>query len=345
MKKKIFTFMSAALMISAANAQLSDSRGKEITHPHTGGVEVTIDGEANEQFWGAQEFLEIDTAHTNEPNNTKVVKPDGPDDATILFKTAYDENYFYVFVSATDDAIVAGNNHLSDNIELFFNFDSSFHARDAYNDLYASQVRFNVGTDSAQYFAAAGFAVSAGDTSVYKVKYVTKITANGWDLEGKLPWSALFNNEVVPTPFTVEDGAFFTWEIEFGDGDDPERSPIREHILMWNGDGNDAWKNVDNFAFAWLGDSYEYVGIQRQMLNTKVNLYPSVVSSVLNVNLADASQVTSINVMNLTGQSVLRVAEVKSENRLSMNNLPAGLYIVSVNGVNNAVQTHKIIKK
>lgn len=73
--------------------------------------------------------------------------------------------------------------------------------------------------------------------------------------------------------------------------------------------------------------------------NLEVSLYPNPINDVLNIETKD--EILSVNVFALQGQKVLS----SKENRINVSELPAGIYLVRIEDVNNNIATKKIIKK
>lgn len=72
--------------------------------------------------------------------------------------------------------------------------------------------------------------------------------------------------------------------------------------------------------------------------NIEVALYPNPVNEVLNIDTKD--EISSVEVFALQGQKVLS----SKENKINVSQLPAGIYLVRIEDVNNNIATKKIIK-
>ena len=72
--------------------------------------------------------------------------------------------------------------------------------------------------------------------------------------------------------------------------------------------------------------------------NLEVGLYPNPVNDVLNIDTKD--EISSVEVFALQGQKVLS----SKENKINVSQLPAGIYLVRIEDVNNNIATKKIIK-
>ena len=72
--------------------------------------------------------------------------------------------------------------------------------------------------------------------------------------------------------------------------------------------------------------------------NLEVALYPNPVNDVLNIDTKD--EISSVEVFALQGQKVLS----SKENKINVSQLPAGIYLVRIEDVNNNIATKKIIK-
>ena len=72
--------------------------------------------------------------------------------------------------------------------------------------------------------------------------------------------------------------------------------------------------------------------------NLEVGLYPNPVNDILNIDTKE--EVLSVEVFALQGQKVM----FSKENKINVSQLPAGIYLVRIQDVNNNIATKKIIK-
>ena len=72
--------------------------------------------------------------------------------------------------------------------------------------------------------------------------------------------------------------------------------------------------------------------------NLEVGLYPNPVNDILNIDTKE--EILSVEVFALQGQKVLS----SKENKINVSELPAGIYLVRIQDVNNNIATKKIIK-
>ena len=72
--------------------------------------------------------------------------------------------------------------------------------------------------------------------------------------------------------------------------------------------------------------------------NLNVSLYPNPVNDILNIDTKE--EILSVEVFTLQGQKVLS----SKENKINVSELPAGIYLVRIQDVNNNIATKKIIK-
>jgi hypothetical protein len=73
--------------------------------------------------------------------------------------------------------------------------------------------------------------------------------------------------------------------------------------------------------------------------NLEVGLYPNPVNDILNIDTKE--EILSVEVFALQGQKVMS----SKENKINVSELPAGIYLVRIQDVNNNIATKKIIKK
>ena len=72
--------------------------------------------------------------------------------------------------------------------------------------------------------------------------------------------------------------------------------------------------------------------------NLEVGLYPNPVNDILNIDTKE--EILSVEVFALQGQKVMS----SKENKINVSELPAGIYLVRIQDVNNNIATKKIIK-
>jgi hypothetical protein len=72
--------------------------------------------------------------------------------------------------------------------------------------------------------------------------------------------------------------------------------------------------------------------------NLEVAIYPNPVNDILNIDTKE--EVLSVEVFALQGQKVMS----SKENKINVSELPAGIYLVRIQDVNNNIATKKIIK-
>jgi hypothetical protein len=344
MKLFTFIFLFIALVANNVLAQDANSRGRSLTIPMISEA-VVVDGEATEAFWGRIEATVFDTALVT--TNGNLIAPDNDTDFSGNFKMCWDENNIYLLVTMKDQAIIQGVTTESDNIELFFNVDTTQHGRDGYNNLTASQVRMNVmNTDNL--LTGGGYAITAGDMTNFK--YITKVTTDGYVVEAQIPWVLVVPDAaVIPHPFTIAEGSIIEFEIQPADADDPDRlvsdkSRIRESILTWNGKNPNAWKDVDLLGNLILGGTISGLNSAPLIEKNRVVVYPSFTNTLLNIRIEDASKVKTIAILNFAGQSITEFAPNDNLTNVDVTNFNKGIYFVKVVGNNGSITTQKIIK-
>ena len=72
--------------------------------------------------------------------------------------------------------------------------------------------------------------------------------------------------------------------------------------------------------------------------NLEVGLYPNPVNDILNIDTKE--EVLSVEIFALQGQKVMS----SKQNKINIAELPAGIYLVRIEDVNNNIATKKIIK-
>ncbi len=129
----------------------------------------------------------------------------------------------------------------------------------------------------------------------------------------------------------------------WGDGYIYDYSTPISDIIMWPG-GNVYHKVLETRSYMGMGDDWDYqsfkyyyselpTGIADRNIDKNITVYPACVDDILNV-VADGD--VKVNIYNIEGMLMLTTAD----KHIRVSNLPAGLYVVEVNGYKT-----KIVKK
>lgn len=358
MKTKTITLFLTICLASfihcfSQNSPVGDQFGLGRTYiaVYTGGQEVTIDAVADEPFWDLTPYADMDTIVAGSMHETPLTS----EDFTGQFKLAWDENNLYIYVTVTDDVIVSGPGGItSDNMEIFFNTDSLWFLRDyndsedAWRDPYrpnkgytASQIRANVINQLD--VTGGGYAIGMGNDVEYD--FLSVETDAGFDMEIKLPFEYIINPDAnILHTFKPEDGEgqVLFFDIGYGDVDDDDVGQ-REHIIHWNASNPDPWKDVRHFGRIVLGPAD--VNASKEPLPESLRIYPSFTSGRITLELPDYQQCSSITISSVIGRKMIHTSHVDRVNHFDLHELPAGIYLLSVEKSSGFISTGKIVKQ
>jgi hypothetical protein len=331
-----------------------EETGNELVYnvAHLGSRTVDIDPTVVEEFWDWVDAAPIATVVAGSAHDEGIALTS--DDFSGEFKVVWDDNNLYLLVNAVDDNIVTGSGTAADNIELFFNTDALWctraandhetqQFRDPYRDaknFTASQIRVNVGNDND--VTGGGYALLSGDDSEYDFKSVT--TDDGFVMKVKIPFVYITNPDAQNT-FLPELGGVLKFDIGYGDVDD-EAAGSREHIVHWNADSPDGWKDVRLFGTLVLSDEVEpnFVASPGKVFNA-ISVYPVPAISNLTVEHNDFENCRSISIVNILGQVIMSTTSVERVNVFSIDRMPAGIYMVYAVSNQGIITTKKFVKK
>jgi len=192
---------------------------------------VVIDGTLDAEWEQAVPFQQNSFDNAGTPGNW----PDSYEDNFGRGWIMYDNDNMYVFLEAWDDIIqdVHANTYERDCFEIYFDGDNSKGATyDALNDM---QLRFG-------HWAAAPADIDGAVTYFTNtdVEFVNYDTDMGWNLEIKLPLSAIQVEAVA--------GAEFGFESQQGDNDGTARDAISK---WWTEVGDPSWNNASGWGTAY----------------------------------------------------------------------------------------------
>jgi len=161
-------------------------------------------------------------------------------DARFSFRTGWDDQNLYLFVSVLDDVYYdLTTNHTSDGLELFFDADNSktFEAYDQVDDV---QLRINHADLTPADIDISGGSRAPANVTKDNINFVVVDTAVGYDMEIAIPLADL----AIP----AVNGHVFGFDLFLNDADEDVRDNIRNY---WSGE-NDNWQYADLFGEAVL---------------------------------------------------------------------------------------------
>jgi len=161
-------------------------------------------------------------------------------DARFSFRTGWDDQNIYLFVSVIDDMYYdLTANHTSDGLELFFDADNSktFEAYDQVDDV---QLRINHADLTPADIDISGGTRAPANVTKDNIDFVVVDTAIGYDMEIAIPLADL----AIP----AANGHVFGFDLFLNDADEDVRDNIRNY---WSGE-NDNWQHAHLFGEAVL---------------------------------------------------------------------------------------------
>jgi hypothetical protein len=352
MKKQLLNFSVAiaAMVFIAGNsfAQLTAPIEKAEC-PAIDEATMKIDGYADESDWSAEMPI---TVRFSQPGDYG-----GDSDMSGSMKICWNYDGFYIFFDVKDDIAhnfdgTNGNNYQFDNVELFFNYDTSGVAS---SGLYAPdgiQMRFCRGLDDDNGQPAFGNseAAKAEGYDVVPTKYVQIDNAGQWQVEAFIPWlyilaSGTKAEDVMDSIAAHKDA--FGFDVSMADSDGTEAGTgDRDCQYAWDmdgdgsGDEDNAWQNVQKFGILSLTGTP--ISSVKNVTDSKFEVYPNPVNNVLHFdNLNSVSEITIINAL---GQTV-KVVDVTTNNVvLPVSDLAIGTYVAIIKS-ENETYTSKFVKK
>lgn len=254
MNKKSLLFFSMAVLfagLSVLKAQTID--GMKVSHAVSAN-EIIIDGIGDEDFWISAPSYACDVNANDAP-------PTDENDFSAHFKVAWDEQFFYIYTEVKDESVVfwTADDEMAraewkfDNMEIFFNPDTIDGERLGDD---GTQFRMNPGEGAdLNHISGGGYGVGlAVDGALDDYVYVSTLTDDGYTIEGQIPWWAIIPDGLMVGENAVEpaNALILGFDVNFGDGDDPEAETPREHIMNWNSTKTDGWKSTTDYGFMYL---------------------------------------------------------------------------------------------
>lgn len=358
MKKQLLNFSVAfaALLLMAGNAfsQLILPKN-QTTAPAIESGTMEIDGWADEGAWS--EAIAISEIFT------KPADFGGVGDLSGTMKLCWNNVGLYLFFQIKDDFAInydgdtatAGVTHTFDNVELFFNFDTS--------GVYASgdygtdgiQMRFLRGYDDGDGNAGWGGAGTVPKADGYDnppTAYKQIDGSGEWQIEILVPWLYILASGTKPEDILdsiAKHKDAFGFDAALGDADAMNgKEGARDCMIAWDADGettddqeNNAWTDARTFGILSLSGT-PITATPKLPSNDRFEVYPNPVNNIIHFNnLNGATQITLVNALGQT----MKVVDVVSDNVvLPVSDLAPGSYIAIIRS-ENETYTSKIIKK
>ncbi|NJM17187.1 MAG: hypothetical protein HC896_18990, partial [Bacteroidales bacterium] len=266
--------------------------------------------------------------------------PDGEEDLSAVFKTAWDDDNLYVFVEVTDDSVAApttgaGNN---DNVEIFVNLGPDEYGKWGLDS--SSQIRLVYQPIGFQNDSISGGGYALNNVSA-DFKYFWNKTETGYTTYCRLPWEM-----ITPVSYTpAELGSKIRLEVNVGDNDG---GTGRDHIIGWSTTAGSSWCNTVGYGVAELSDKFIAEPLVLPMLEemTKVDGKEDEIFSYINAEMIDETVSGATNVDDVSAKVkaawnkdyLLLHAIITDENVTSGDNIV--VFLNPVNSIDNAPFTN-----
>jgi len=265
--------------------------------------------------------------------------PDNYNDEFGRFWAASDANNFYFFAEAWDDIIqdVHANTYERDCFEVYFDGDNSkATAYDALNDM---QLRFG-------HWAAAAADIDGATTYFTRddVEFVNVDTDLGWNLEVKLPLSAIQVEQVA--------GGEFGFEAQMNDNDGTARDAVSK---WWTEVGDPSWNNASGWGTAYTSGRIINSAVDEKAPIAKTfglsHNYPNPFNPTTTIpyNLKNSGKVR-LSVYDMMGKEVavlvdgiMTAGSYSAE--FSGSNLSSGIYFCKLQTADNVMTTKMTLVK
>ena len=214
-----------------------------------GDSEVILDGRIMEAFWVFASWHGI----SHDMVNADIPLPsDDDDDGSMEFASAASGDFLYFGAKVKDDIIVADDGVWWQNDAIEVYIDGGNEKANAYD---ANDIQLGMVVDGEQTGGVnTAPAVQIADLEGAGFEFVTFETADGWELEAKIPFE--------PFDIQVAQGKTIGFNVHYNDDDDG--GATREHKLNWSENDNDETSYTNPQKFAEL-----------QFVNAKLAVAPS----------------------------------------------------------------------
>ena len=287
---------------------------------------VTVDGQANEECWGAAVWHPIDQVWIPYGATMK------EGDFAGRFKVAWDEQYLYVLVEVIDDSL--SDDHADpllnwwddDCLELFIDEDRSKGDHERNCNAFAYHVSL---------FYDAVDLNSSGQGINYKDNIEVDMDTIGedtylWEFAIKIYSAAFDPGNPEASRVTLTHDKKMGLAIAYCDNDE---TTARENFIgsmyMTSAHANDMYKNADYFGLMILVDpdyANSLADVTRQAM---VNIFPVPAQNYLTVETYSASQtVNVISLTTITGQVIRNEYFTGNSHTIDIEDLEPGLYLL-----------------
>lgn len=338
MKKQLLNIgvaFAATLLLAGGALAQHEAPVRVENLPYVAPGTITIDGVADEDGWSPN------SAITEMFNSTGI---ENAADFSGYIKFCFDQTNLYIFSDVQDGQAVifpdgSTNTYENDNLEIFLNADTLPLTSGSYGTaetLDAIQYRYNRGIDT----CTNGFGRNSTDMTVF----TTIDGGSSWQVEAQIPWLSFMPEGTLPEDVwtILKKGGPLGFDASIADNDGSGRDGQGAWDADVEGDGATedlAWNNTTNFGVLMI-ENATFISSLNSTSANNFEIYPNPASN--NVTFKNLSGVTSLEIVNLVGQSV-KTVEVNNETVVvNVADLATGNYFVKLQ-TNVGIVTEKLI--
>ncbi len=244
----------------------------------------------------------------------------GPEDLSGSLKLLWDNNYVYFFAEIADDEKYndSENFYEDDGIEIYFDINNDKATTYGANDVQYS-FRWNDGTRVGS--------LPSG-RSVTGIDYIAVSTSEGYNVEGRIPWTTLQGSPQVGQLIGIE---FMINDDDNGGG--------RDGKLAWNAATDDAWQNPSLFGTGILADLLpDVVTALSHDKRGSIKVYPTTPENYIHVEGMNSS--FEYRMLDARGIEVMKGSATGT---INVSALSSGLYLLHLRN-NHQEKTVRILK-
>jgi len=327
---------------------------------------IVIDGVGNDYAWQK-------TPDFGGPNYNTVGGVLNPSSLNYKFKTAVSDSMFYMYMEVSDDILMLypieedpGESWQYDAVEVTFlmrknvEFPMPDFVSDTWNDPTHVQLRFvPFSTMEDSVIEGHGYNPNGTgdardiwgstlmDTMVYgNINFAFNETIDGYNLELGFKLD-MFKALEPDYTFELEEGDFIGFEVQVRDYDSDATagSSSADGVYTFNEDqATDVspWRDPNVLGKLYIGPCFEPNAVRNAVVNNRL-VYPNPASQV--INLQNIEEVKNLTITDITGKKMMRINQSELKSTLDISSLKSGLYIISVENINNQISTMKFMVK
>ena len=294
--------------------------------------DLNLDGAAYETFWSYPQQLSV--FNTSDYN--------GDEDFKGFFRTAWDQNYLYLYAEIKDDvdqswSTGGGDPGNYDNLEVYVDLDT-LSRETTYRDNSTTMIRFCRGNDEVQ-------STGRADASEFLYAWRNMSDGSGWQLEAAIPWTcALASGENISA---LEDHLpVIGFDVTANDLD--ASTPSGRALITqaaWDTDEgqseDEALVNTRMFGIANLSP-YGLSPVET-LEGNELSIRPNPTNGMIRIT-ADRI-IARLQLYSLTGQLVMDKTGIEGENNLNISTLAAGTYLLNCTFTNGTRSAELIVKE